>query len=249
MRKTIIAGNWKMNKTNSEAVALVKELIGHEGSDEKLRVIVCPPFTALSEVSKVLAGSKIFLGAQNLYAKESGAYTGEIAPDMLLTIGVTYVIMGHSERREYFAETDATVNDKVKLALAKGLNPIVCVGEKLDERDSGATEEVVGRQIDGSLADLNAEEIARTVIAYEPIWAIGTGKTATPEMAQEVHAFIRNRLRGRFSDTADDVSILYGGSMKGSNAAELLARPDIDGGLIGGASLKADEFIKIINSV
>lgn len=249
MRQKIIAGNWKMNKTNAEAVELARGLLGHEGDGDKTRVLICPPYTALSAVAEAIKGSRIFLGAQNMYFKESGAYTGEIAPSMLLTIGVSYVILGHSERREYFAETDAIVNDKVKLALKSGLIPIVCVGEKLEEREKGITEEVIGGQIDGSLADLSADDIKKTVIAYEPVWAIGTGKTATPETAQEVHKFIRGGLRDKYGAVADEVPILYGGSMKGSNASELLTQADIDGGLVGGASLKADEFIKIINSV
>jgi len=255
MRQTIIAGNWKMNKTNTEAVELIQELLGLEGNgngigdDEKVRMIVCPPYTALCDISRAINGSKIYLGAQNVYFEEAGAYTGEIAPSMLLTIGVSYVIIGHSERREYFSETDKIVNDKVKLAVKSGLIPIVCVGELLKDRENGKTEEVVGAQLDGSLDGLNSDQMKKVVIAYEPVWAIGTGKTASPEMAQDVHRFIRDRLTDKFGDIAEKVSILYGGSMKGSNAAELLAQPDIDGGLIGGASLKAEEFLKIINSV
>lgn len=249
MRQIIIAGNWKMNKTNAEAVDLVQGLRGHEGDGEKVKMVVCPPYTALSEVSKAIDGSNISLGAQNVYFEKSGAFTGEIAPSMLLTIGVSYVIIGHSERREYFSETDRIVNDKVKLALENGLIPIVCVGEVLEDRENGKTEEVIGAQIDGSLEGLNSDQMKKVVIAYEPVWAIGTGKTASPEMAQDVHRFIRDRLKSNFGDLADEVSILYGGSMKGSNAAELMAQPDIDGGLIGGASLKAEDFLKIINSV
>ncbi|HHI02586.1 MAG: triose-phosphate isomerase [Candidatus Zixiibacteriota bacterium] len=249
MRQIIIAGNWKMNKTNTEALELIQGLLAHVGDDKNARMVVCPPYTALSDISRAIEGSKIYLGAQNVYFEESGAYTGEIAPSMLLTIGVTYVIIGHSERREYFSETDSIVNDKVKLALKTGLIPIVCVGEKLEDRENGKTEEVVGAQIDGSLEGLDSERMKEVVIAYEPVWAIGTGKTASPEMAQDVHWFIRKRLHDKFGDVADEVSILYGGSMKGSNAAELIAQPDIDGGLIGGASLKAEEFLKIINSV
>lgn len=248
MRRTIIAGNWKMNKTNPDAVELAKGLLKNSGDGKQLRVVICPPFTALSDVSQAITGTPLFLGAQNFYPEESGAYTGEISPDMLLTIGVTYVILGHSERREYFTESDQFVNRKVRMALNTGLIPIVCVGEKIEDREASRTEEVVGKQIDGSLDGLSGDEIKQTVIAYEPIWAIGTGKTASPEMAQEVHAFIRKKLRGRYGDTAEEISILYGGSMKGSNAAELLKQPDIDGGLIGGASLKVEEFIKIINS-
>ncbi len=249
MRKIIIAGNWKMFKTVPEAVELAGELVKKVGNKENPAVLVCPPYTALSELSKALKGSPIMLGAQNMYFEESGAYTGEIAPAMLLTIGVSHVILGHSERREYFSETDKMVNDKAKLALTSGLIPIVCVGEKLEERENGQTEEVVGAQIDGSLDGLTADDAGKTVIAYEPVWAIGTGKTATPEMAQEVHAYIRNRLKEKFGAVADTMPILYGGSVKGDNAKGLLSRPDIDGALVGGASLKADEFVKIINAV
>ncbi len=248
MRRIIIAGNWKMNMTNSEAVDLAKGLMRHGGDGGRKRVVICPPFTALSDVSRATTGTQLYLGAQNMYPENSGAFTGEISPDMLLTIGVTYVILGHSERREYLSESDEFVNRKVRMALDSGLIPIVCVGEKIAEREAGRTEEVVGGQIDGSLAGLSDDDLKQTVIAYEPVWAIGTGKTASPEMAEEVHAFIRGRLRAKYGNTADEVSILYGGSMKGSNAAELLNQPDIDGGLVGGASLKAEEFIKIINS-
>ncbi len=249
MRRVIIAGNWKMNKTNAEAIGLAEKLIGNEGDGDKVRMVICPPFTALSDVARTIKGSKIFLGAQNVYFKESGAFTGEIAPLMLLTIGVTYVILGHSERREYFSETDRIVNNKVKMAQAAGLIPIVCIGEKLEDREKGKTEEVIGAQISGSLEDLGDNEMKNIVLAYEPVWAIGTGKTASPKMAQEVHEFIRMKLRHKFGVIADQVSILYGGSMNGSNARDLIAQPDIDGGLIGGASLKAEEFIKIINSI
>ncbi len=249
MRQIIIAGNWKMNKSNSEAIELIQGLIGHEGDGQKAKMVVCPPYTALSDVARAIEGSTISLGAQNVYFEEAGAFTGEIAPSMLLTIGVSYVIIGHSERRELFSETDQMVNNKVRLALKSGLIPIVCVGEKLNDRENGKTEEVVGTQIDGSLDGLSDEQMKKVVIAYEPVWAIGTGKTASPEMAQDVHRFIRDRLNKKFGDVAEGVSILYGGSMKGSNAAELIGQPDIDGGLIGGASLKADEFLKIINSV
>ena len=249
MRLKIIAGNWKMNMTNIEAATLTRRLIENVGEIESPRVLICPPFTALAEINDLLKGSKIFLGAQNMYTAESGAYTGEISPSMLLTIGVSYIILGHSERREYFSETDKVVNDKVKLALHKGLLPIVCVGEKLEDREKGITEEVVGKQIDGSLDGLTADEIKKVVVAYEPVWAIGTGKTATPAMAQEVHAFIRNRIKGKFDEAANMIPILYGGSVKGDNAAELLGQEDIDGALVGGASLKVDEFAKILHSV
>ncbi len=249
MRKTIIAGNWKMNKTNAEAIALALSLVEKVGRTSKADVVLCPPFTALADVADAIKGSHIELGAQNMYAAESGAFTGEISPDMLLTIGCTYVILGHSERRQYFSETDQTVNAKVKLALAKGLKPIICVGELLEDREAGRTEGIVGHQVDGALDGLDADQIGKVVIAYEPVWAIGTGKTATPEMAQDVHAFIRSRLRNKAGEVADDMTIQYGGSMNGGNAAGLLSQPDIDGGLIGGASLKADEFAKIVDSV
>jgi triosephosphate isomerase len=248
MRLKIIAGNWKMNKTNSEAVDLARGLVKLVGEIHSPRVVICPPFTALSDVSRILKGSAIFLGGQNIYHKESGAYTGEIAASMLLTLGVAYVILGHSERREYFSESDEIVNAKVKLALKTGLIPIVCVGEKLAERENGLTEEVVGKQIDGSLSGLSAEEMKKSVVAYEPVWAIGTGKTATPEQAQDVHLFIRRRLEKKHGKIADSVSILYGGSVNDENAASLLKQPDIDGALVGGASLKADQFAKIIQS-
>ncbi len=249
MRLTLIAGNWKMNMTNLQAVGLAKTLVNEVGEVNKPRILICPPFTALSEVHAEIKGSAIYLGAQNIYPKESGAYTGEISASMLLTTGVSYIILGHSERREYFSETDSMVNEKVRLALSAGLIPIACVGEKLEDRESGNTEEVVGRQIDGSLDGLTEDEMRKTVVAYEPVWAIGTGKTATPEMAQEVHRFIRKKIADKFGNVAEEITILYGGSMKGDNAAGLVGQPDIDGGLIGGASLKADEFIKIIKAV
>jgi len=249
MRKKIIAGNWKMFKTVPEAVELAAGIVKGVKETNKASVLICPPYTALSEVAKTIKGSPVLLGAQNMYFKESGAYTGEIAPSMLLTIGVSHVILGHSERREYFSEADSLVNEKARLALKSGLVPIVCVGEKLEDREKGLTEEVVGAQIDGSLDGLTSDEAEITIIAYEPVWAIGTGKTATPEMAQEVHAFIRGRLKNKFSDIAESMPILYGGSVKGANAGGLLSQPDIDGALVGGASLKADEFLKIIDAV
>jgi triosephosphate isomerase len=247
MRLKIIAGNWKMNKTNPDALELARGIIVGVGHVDRPRIILCPPFTALNELAKMLKGSSIFLGAQNMYFKESGAYTGEIAPSMLLTIGVSYVILGHSERREYFSETDEIVNAKVKLAVKCGLIPILCVGEKLKDREADKTEEVVGAQIDGSLGDLVGEEIRKIVIAYEPVWAIGTGKTATPEMAQAVHIFIRNRLKKKYGDIADTISVLYGGSVTAENAKDLLRQNDIDGALVGGASLKVEQFTKIIS--
>ncbi len=248
MRLKIIAGNWKMNMTNIEAVRLARQLVEHAGETDNPRVVICPPYTALSEVSATIKGSRIFMGAQNMYFKESGAFTGEISPSMLLTTGASYVILGHSERRIYFDETDTMVNNKVKLALKSGLIPIVCLGEKLEMREAGKTEKVVGEHLDDSLAGLTEEEMRKTVIAYEPVWAIGTGQTATPDMAQKVHAFIRSRIRQKYNDAAENMAILYGGSVNGDNAGGLLAQLDIDGALVGGASLKAEEFIKIINS-
>jgi triosephosphate isomerase len=249
MRLTLIAGNWKMNMTNPQALDLTRSLISEVGETENPRVLVCPPFTALSGVHALIKRTSIYLGAQNMYTYESGAFTGEISPAMLLTTGVSYVILGHSERRQYFSETDQMVSDKIRLAHKAGLIPIVCIGEKLDDREAGKTEKVVGRQLDGSLDGLSTEAMSKTVIAYEPVWAIGTGKTATPEMAQDVHAFIRTKLKEKYGDTADKVTVLYGGSVNGDNAAGLLTQPDIDGALVGGASLKAEECVRIIKAV
>jgi triosephosphate isomerase len=248
MRLKIVAANWKMNKTNPEAVHLAAELAREIGHSDKPLTVLCPPFTALSAVANILKGTKIALGAQNMFGRPAGAFTGEIAPSMLLTIGVTYVILGHSERREYFFETDEIVNEKVKLAQKSGLIPIVCVGEKLDDRESGKTMEVVSRQIRGSLKDLSADDMKKLVIAYEPVWAIGTGRTATPEVAQETHALLRQEVVDAFGASSRDVPILYGGSVKGDNAAPLLSQPDIDGALVGGASLDAADFARIVRS-
>jgi len=247
-RMKVIAGNWKMNKTNPEAVELATALADRVGHLKEPRIVICPPFTALSPVAETLRQTMIHLGAQNMHKEKSGAYTGEIGPSMLLTTGVSYVILGHSERREYFSESDELVNAKVSLALESGLMPVVCVGEQLEDREKGLTEEIVGGQIDGSLAGLSEKDLDKMVVAYEPVWAIGTGKTATPEMAGEVHAFIRSRLKKSFGAAAEDIPILYGGSVKGGNAADLLSQPDIDGALVGGASLEADEFIRIIEA-
>ena len=245
-RKTLIAGNWKMNKTAAEALPLIEGLTAKATAMAAVDVVVCPPFTTLAAVAKAAAGSPIKVGAQNVHWAASGAFTGEISAAMLAEIPVSYVIIGHSERRQYFGETDATVNQRLLAALAAGLTPIVCVGELLDQREGGRTEAVVGEQIRLGLAGLSAEQLARTVIAYEPVWAIGTGRTATPQQAQDVHAFIRAQLRQTHGAVADGVRILYGGSMKKENARELLSQPDIDGGLIGGASLKVDDFMGII---
>lgn len=248
MRKTVVAGNWKMNKTPSQTAALLEELKPLvAGADSK--VIVCVPYTSLDCAVKACAGSNIEVGAQNMYFEESGAYTGEIAPDMLTEIGVKYVIIGHSERRQYFAETDETVNKKVKKAFAHNLIPIVCVGESLEQREQGITCELVAMQTKIALLGLTNEQVSKTIIAYEPIWAIGTGKTATSDQAQEVCKAIRDTIAGVYGqDTADEVIVQYGGSVNAGNAAELFAKPDIDGGLVGGASLKAQDFSVIVNS-
>ncbi len=249
MRKKIIAGNWKMNKTVGEAVDLAEAIKREIGDLRDVDVVLCPPFTALKAVSDVVSGSHIDLGAQNMHWEKSGAFTGEVSPAMLRDLYCHFVILGHSERRQYFGETDETVNRKAKAALASNLTPIVCVGETLQERESGRMAEVVTKQVKGSLAGLTAKELAQTVIAYEPVWAIGTGKTATAAQAQEVHALIRSVL-AELSDaqTAQAVRIQYGGSMKGSNAKELLSQPDIDGGLIGGAALEARSFVEIVRA-
>ena len=249
MRKKIIAGNWKMNKTPSEAKVLAAGIAEALGTAPcPVDVVVCPPAIDLPAVTSVLAGTQIGVGAQNMHDQPKGAYTGETSAEMLLDLGVKYVILGHSERRTYFADTDATVNAKVKAAIAAGLTPIVCVGETLEQREAGKMVDVVAGQVKGSLADLGAD-LAKVVVAYEPVWAIGTGKTATPAQAQEVHALIRRTL-AELSDgaTANSIRIQYGGSMKPANAAELLAQPDIDGGLIGGAALKADSFLAIVKA-
>lgn len=246
MRKTIIAGNWKMNKTNAEAVEMLTELKGLVAGIENVGIVIGAPFTALSDAVKAVEGSNIEIAAENVYPKESGAYTGEVSPLMLKSIGVKYVILGHSERREYFHESDEFINEKVKAVLAAGMLPILCIGEKLEDRESGRTAEVTETQIRGGLKGLTAEEAAKVIVAYEPVWAIGTGKTATPEDAQAIHKFIRNYIAKLYDQkVADEVIIQYGGSMKASNAPELLAQPDIDGGLIGGASLKAETFVPI----
>ena len=249
MRQMIVAGNWKLNGTIDETESLINGLKAGDSKNDKVKVVVCPPYTLLLTASKLLEGSHISLGAQDMSEHEKGAYTGEISPRMLLTVGATFVILGHSERRQYHAETDKLVNAKVKLALGAGLTPIICVGELLSEREDGRTEAVIGAQVAGTLSELTADDLKKVVIAYEPVWAIGTGKTATPEMAQEVHAFIRKNLAVIDKAAAEIVPILYGGSVKPDNAGGLHSQPDIDGSLVGGASLKADDFIAIINAV
>jgi triosephosphate isomerase len=245
----MIAGNWKMNKTVAEASALVEDLKARTAEMAGVDVVVCPTFTCLTAVVAATAGTPIAVGAQNVHWEESGAFTGEISAAMLKEIPVEYVIVGHSERRQYFGETDETVAKRVKAALAKTITPIVCIGETLEQRDAGETNDVVKRQTAVALNGLSAEQAAKLVLAYEPVWAIGTGRTATPEQAQEVHAFLRTQLAAMFGDdVAETVRILYGGSMKPKNAAELLDQADIDGGLIGGASLVADDFLGIVTS-
>jgi len=249
MRKKIIAGNWKMNKTVADALTLAEGIAADLADCTDVEVVVCPPFTALKSVSDVLADTQIKLGCQNMSSEDDGAYTGEISHTMLKELFVKYVILGHSERREYYKETDFWVNKKVKKALEKNLRPIVCVGEKLEDREAGNTKKVVEAQVRGSLADITAEQFENVVVAYEPVWAIGTGKTATSEQAQEVHAFIRGIIRDMVGEkAAKGLRIQYGGSMKAANAKELLSQPDIDGGLIGGAALEARSFIDIVKA-
>ena len=246
MRKAIIAGNWKMNKTPDEVRALVEELIPLV-ADAECEVVVCPPFVDLCPVSKAIKGTNIHLGAQNIHWAKSGAFTGEISADMLKKFGVEYAIVGHSERRQYFGETDATVNMRAKAALENGITPIICVGESLEQRERGETDEFVASQVRGALEGISADDARRIVIAYEPIWAIGTGRTATAEMAEETITVIRKTLRSIFgNDAAETVRIQYGGSMNPQNAASLMAMENIDGGLIGGASLKAEDFSKVV---
>jgi len=248
MRRPIVAGNWKMNKTPSQARALLEELKPLV-ADAPCDVVVAPPFVCLERAAQTLAGSAIGLAAQNVHWEPSGAFTGEVSIEMLQDLGVRFVIIGHSERRQYFGETDETVNRRAKAVLAAGLTPIICVGEQLQERESGQTGAVVSRQVRGALAELSAAQVAGSIIAYEPVWAIGTGKVASTKQAQEVHALIRKLLGELYgAATADQVRIQYGGSMKPDNAAGLLAQPDIDGGLIGGASLKAADFAAICNA-
>jgi len=248
-RIPLIAGNWKMNKTATEAAELTLALKASIGNESQVHVVLCPPFTALERVAGLLDGSHLALGAQNVHEKTSGAFTGEVSASMLRNLHVSYVIVGHSERRTLFGETDAIVNRKVLAALEATLRPILCVGETLAEREANRTLEIVGQQLDAGLASVPANKFDQLVVAYEPVWAIGTGKTATPAMAQEVHAFIRQRLGQILGiEAASRVRILYGGSMKPDNADALLSEADIDGGLIGGAALEAKSFIALVQS-
>ena len=250
MRKNIVAGNWKMNKTLQEGIELAKELNTVLAADKpKCDVVICTPFIHLASVVPVVDKAVIGVGAENCADKESGAFTGEVSAAMVASTGAQYVILGHSERRAYYHETPEILKEKVGLALANGLTPIFCIGEVKEERLENRQNEVVRAQIEGSLFDLTAEEFSKIVLAYEPVWAIGTGLTATPEQAQEMHAFIRSVLAGKWGkEVADNTSILYGGTCKPSNAQELFANPDVDGGLIGGASLKAADFKGIIDA-
>lgn len=246
MRKKIVAGNWKMNTLPAEGVELAKGVVAQRGEVcECVNFIVCPPFTHLAQVAEALKGSTVELGAQNCAAEAKGAYTGEVAASMIAALGCKYVILGHSERRQYYGETSETLNKKMEQAYANGLTPIYCVGENLDEREAGNHFAVCKAQIEEVVFNLTEEQFKNLVIAYEPVWAIGTGKTATAEQAQEIHAYIREVLASKFGAAAAECPILYGGSCKPSNAAEIFAKEDVDGGLIGGAALKAEDFIGI----
>ncbi len=249
MRVPLIVGNWKMHGLRDEARALARAV--HEGvrNLHGREVGIAPPFTALATVAEALAGSAVLLGAQNMHWEERGAFTGEISPLMLRDAGCRFVILGHSERRQYFGEDDASVHRKVRAALAHELAPIVCVGETLSEREAGQTLDVVGRQVRGALLGLQADAIRHVVVAYEPVWAIGTGRVATPQQAQEVHCWIRNVLAETFGSVAEEVRILYGGSVKPENIDELMTEADIDGALVGGASLQAESFVRIAGFV
>lgn len=247
MRTPILAGNWKMHKTVQEAIDLVEALIKGAETVSDREVLVCPPFTALHALKPVLENTSVKLGAQNMYYEESGAYTGDISPLMLKDVGCSYVIIGHSERRQIFGETDDMVNRKIHTALKHSIRPIMCVGESKPQRDAGQAEEIVIAQVRAGLAGITAAQMNDVVVAYEPIWAIGTGDTATLGDAQAMHAAIRNTLTDMFgADTAQTVRIQYGGSVKPDNVDELMAQPDIDGALVGGASLKADNFLRIV---
>lgn len=245
MRKPIIAGNWKMNMTVNESIEFIEKIKDY--GNDNVEGVVCVPFTSLLTVKEKLSGSKIKLGAQNIHWEESGAFTGEISGKMLKEIGVDYVIIGHSERRKYFGETDETVNLRLKKALEYKITPIICVGESLEERESGIEKEVVKKQVTKGLKDISADRLEEIVVAYEPIWAIGTGKTATSDQAQEIIGYIREVLKDIFEANANTVRIQYGGSVKGSNIKELMNKEDIDGALVGGASLIEDEFKQLLS--
>lgn len=245
MRRKIVAGNWKMHGSRAENTPLVESVVSGFSGDDRTECILCPPFVYLHEIARQLRDSAVKLGAQDVCAETQGAFTGEVSAAMLKDVGCTYVLVGHSERRALYGEDDGLVARKFAAAQAKGLVPILCVGEQLAEREAGRTHEVIARQLDAVLAVSEVGAFARAVLAYEPVWAIGTGRTATPEQAQDVHSFIRERIAARDANIAADLPLLYGGSVKAANAAELFAMPDVDGGLIGGASLKAEEFLAI----
>ncbi len=250
MRKKIVAGNWKMNTTLAEGVQLAEEVnAALENATPKCDVVICVPFTHLAPVAAKINQTKLGLGAENCADHKSGAYTGEVSAPMVASTGATYVILGHSERRQYYGETSETLREKVALALENGLTPIFCIGEVLAERENGTFNEVVARQVEEGLFNLSAEDFSKIILAYEPVWAIGTGKTATADQAEDMHAHIRAVIAGKYGqEVADNTSILYGGSCKPSNAAELFAKPDVDGGLIGGAALKCADFMGIVNA-
>lgn len=248
MRTPVIAGNWKLFKTTGEAAELINALKPAVAAAKKVEIVVAPVFTALATVAAAIKGSSIKLSAQNCYWEEEGAFTGEVSPKLLLDAGCSHVIIGHSERRQYFGETNATVNRKIKAAVKAGLTAIFCIGETLQQREADKTFSVIRTQIKGGLKDLDASALEKVIIAYEPVWAIGTGKTATDEQAQEVHAFIRKLIAKLYDKAAADrIRILYGGSVKPENVKGLMGKPDIDGALVGGASLKADSFAAIVN--
>jgi triosephosphate isomerase len=250
MRRPIIAGNWKMNKTVNEAEEFTKALKEKLQDIAGVDIVICPPFTCLAPIAGIIQGANIQLGAQDIYWEDSGAFTGEISCPMLKELGCKYVIIGHSERRAYFSETNESVNKKIKAVLRHNLIPIMCVGERLEEREKGKTFEIIKSHLQDGLKDLTAEQIKRTVIAYEPVWAIGTGRTATPNQAQEVHRYIRSLLAELYDrDTAVLVRIQYGGSVKPENIAELMVQEDVDGSLVGGASLNLDSFVRIVKAV
>ncbi|MDE6301375.1 MAG: triose-phosphate isomerase [Muribaculaceae bacterium] len=250
MRKNIVAGNWKMNTTLPEGLKLAEEVnAAVAAAKPKCDVIICVPFTHLAPIAACIDQDVLGLGAENCADHASGAYTGEVSAPMVASTGATYVILGHSERRQYYGETSAILREKLGLALANGLTPIFCIGEVLEERENGTYNDVVKKQIEEALFDLSAEDFSKIILAYEPVWAIGTGKTATPDQAEDMHAHIRATIAAKYgNEVADNTSILYGGSCKPSNAAELFAKPDIDGGLIGGASLKCADFMGIVNA-
>lgn len=250
MRIKVIAGNWKMNKDFRQTEELIDGLKESMDFDLKgVKVILCPPFTSLELAGRLVKGTPFAIGGQNMYFEDEGAFTGEVAPGMLKSVGCQYVILGHSERRQYFSETDGFINKKVKKALASGLTPIVCVGETLQQREQNITEQIVTTQVRGVLSGVSAQDVEKLILAYEPVWAIGTGRTATPQQAEEVHVMIRSLLAVLYgASTAERVIIQYGGSVKADNAAELLWQPNVDGALVGGACLKADSFSAIIKA-